>query len=63
MRLALRKLTCVPEVPGPQPSVEVTKEFMMSAGSLRVEASLDKEVCIYCISVIVVSPQIICNAL
>ena len=44
MRLAIRKLTYAPEEPAPQPSAEVTKEFMMSAGNLRLEASLDKEV-------------------
>ena len=44
VRLAIRKLTYAPEEPAPQPSGEVTKEFMMSAGNLRLEASLDKEV-------------------
>lgn len=44
VRLAIRKLTYAPEEPAPQPSAEVTKEFMMSAGNLRLEASLDKEV-------------------
>uniref|UniRef100_A0A1I8II94 Arrestin_C domain-containing protein n=1 Tax=Macrostomum lignano TaxID=282301 RepID=A0A1I8II94_9PLAT len=41
--LAIRKLTYAPEEPGPQPTAEVTKEFRMSAGTLRLEASLDKE--------------------
>ena len=44
VRLAIRKLTYAPEEPAPQPSAEATKEFMMSQGSLRLEASLDKEV-------------------
>lgn len=43
VRLAIRKLTYAPEEPAPQPSAEINKEFMMSAGSLRLEASLDKE--------------------
>jgi beta-arrestin len=43
VRLAIRKLTYAPEEPAPQPSAEATKEFMMSAGNLRLEASLDKE--------------------
>ena len=44
VRLAIRKLTYAPEEPAPQPSAEATKEFMMSPGKLRLEASLDKEV-------------------
>ena len=44
VRLAIRKLTYAPEEPAPQPSAEATKEFMMSPGNLRLEASLDKEV-------------------
>ncbi|KAK2167763.1 hypothetical protein LSH36_24g04029, partial [Paralvinella palmiformis] len=43
VRLAIRKLTYAPEEPAPQPSAEATKEFMMSPGNLRLEASLDKE--------------------
>jgi len=43
VRLAIRKLTYAPEEPAPQPSAEATKEFMMSSGNLRLEASLDKE--------------------
>jgi len=43
VRLAIRKLTYAPEEPAPQPSAEATKEFMMSQGTLRLEASLDKE--------------------
>ncbi len=44
VRLAIRKLTYAPEEPAPQPSAEATKDFMMSPGNLRLEASLDKEV-------------------
>lgn len=43
MRLAIRKLTYAPEEPAPQPSAEAVKDFMMSPGSIRLEASLDKE--------------------
>nr|BAR90777.1 beta arrestin [Idiosepius paradoxus] len=43
LRLAIRKLTYAPEQPAPQPSAEVTKEFMMSPGNMKLEASLDKE--------------------
>ncbi len=48
MRLAIRKLTYAPEEPAPQPNAEATKEFMMSPGNLRLEASLDKEVQFIC---------------
>nr|AMB26727.1 arrestin [Leptochiton asellus] len=43
VRLAIRKLTYAPEQPAPQPSAESVKEFMMSPGNLKLEASLDKE--------------------
>lgn len=43
VRLAIRKLTYAPEEPAPQPSAEATKEFMMSPGNIKLEASLDKE--------------------
>ncbi|KAK7484420.1 hypothetical protein BaRGS_00024305, partial [Batillaria attramentaria] len=43
VRLAIRKLTYAPEEPAPQPSAEAVKDFMMSPGSIRLEASLDKE--------------------
>jgi beta-arrestin len=33
-----------PSKQGEQPSVEVSKEFMMSPNKLHLEASLDKEV-------------------
>lgn len=44
VRLAIRKLTYAPDESAPQPRAELTKEFMMSSGKLKVEASLDKEV-------------------
>lgn len=34
-----------PSKQGEQPSVEVSKEFVMSPNKLHLEASLDKEVC------------------
>uniref|UniRef100_A0AC34QSU5 Arrestin C-terminal-like domain-containing protein n=1 Tax=Panagrolaimus sp. JU765 TaxID=591449 RepID=A0AC34QSU5_9BILA len=43
VKLAIRKLTYSPAVEGPQPMVDVTKEFIMSPGLLHLEASLDKE--------------------
>ncbi|CDW52928.1 beta arrestin 1 [Trichuris trichiura] len=44
VRLAIRKLTCVPiSLYSCQPSFELSKDFIMSAGLLHVEASLDKE--------------------
>lgn len=43
VRLAIRKLTYAPYKNRPQPTTEVTKEFMMSPGLLHMEASLDKE--------------------
>ena len=44
VRLAIRKLTYAPEEPAPQPNAEAVKDFIMSPGSIRLEASLDKEV-------------------
>lgn len=44
VRLAIRKLTYAPYRNRPQPTIEVTKEFLISSGSLHLEASLDKEV-------------------
>lgn len=43
MRLAIRKIMYAPSRQGEQPSVEVSKEFMMSPNKLHLEASLDKE--------------------
>lgn len=45
MRLIIRKVQFAPETPGPQPSAETTRHFLMSdRRSLHLEASLDKEV-------------------
>lgn len=44
MRLVIRKVQYAPEQPGPQPSAETTRHFLMSERSLHLEASLDKEV-------------------
>ncbi|KAG8232927.1 hypothetical protein J437_LFUL011035 [Ladona fulva] len=43
VRLAIRKIMYAPSVQGDQPSIEVSKEFMMSPNKLHLEASLDKE--------------------
>uniref|UniRef100_T1IZ20 Arrestin C-terminal-like domain-containing protein n=1 Tax=Strigamia maritima TaxID=126957 RepID=T1IZ20_STRMM len=43
IRLAIRKIMYAPSRQGDQPSVEVSKEFMMSPNKLHLEASLDKE--------------------
>ncbi|TPP59793.1 Beta-arrestin-1 [Fasciola gigantica] len=43
VRMVIRKLTYAPEEAGPQPSVEVLRDFLMSVGSLRAEVSLDKQ--------------------
>ncbi|XP_052214791.1 beta-arrestin-1-like isoform X2 [Dreissena polymorpha] len=43
VRLAIRKLTYAPEEPAPQPSAETSKDFMISPGNIKLEASLDKE--------------------
>ncbi|XP_020289279.1 beta-arrestin-1-like isoform X3 [Pseudomyrmex gracilis] len=43
VRLAIRKVMYAPSKQGEQPSVEVSKEFMMSPNKLHLEASLDKE--------------------
>ncbi|VDM58651.1 unnamed protein product [Angiostrongylus costaricensis] len=40
----IRKLTYAPWEARPQPTADVSKDFMMSAGLLHMEASLDKEV-------------------
>lgn len=44
VQLAIRKLTYAPEEPAPQPTAEAVKDFIISSGSLRMEATLDKEV-------------------
>lgn len=43
VRLAIRKVMYAPSKPGDQPSIEVSKEFMMSPSKLHLEVSLDKE--------------------
>ncbi|ERE69349.1 beta-arrestin-1-like isoform 2 [Cricetulus griseus] len=44
VRLIIRKVQFAPEIPGPQPSAETTRHFLMSdRRSLHLEASLDKE--------------------
>ncbi|CAO2643928.1 Arrb2 [Lemmus lemmus] len=44
VRLIIRKVQFAPETPGPQPSAETTRHFLMSdRRSLHLEASLDKE--------------------
>jgi hypothetical protein len=42
VRLAIRKVMYAPSKPGEQPSVEVSKDFMMSPSKLHLECSLDK---------------------
>lgn len=44
-----------PSKQGEQPSVEVSKEFMMSPNKLHLEASLDKEVSMMSILNIIIS--------
>ncbi|CAL8082380.1 unnamed protein product [Calicophoron daubneyi] len=43
VRMIIRKLTYAPDEPGPQPSTEALRDFLMSVGSLRAEVSLDKQ--------------------
>ncbi|KYO29609.1 beta-arrestin-2 [Alligator mississippiensis] len=43
VRLVIRKVQFAPETPGPQPTAETTRHFLMSDRSLHLEASLDKE--------------------
>ncbi|XP_061682939.1 beta-arrestin-1 isoform X5 [Syngnathoides biaculeatus] len=44
VRLVIRKVQFAPEKPGPQPSAETTRHFLMSDKPLHLEASLDKQV-------------------
>lgn len=44
MKLMLRKVQYAPESEGTAPSVETTRDFVMSDKPLHVQASLDKEV-------------------
>lgn len=43
VRLAIRKIMYAPSKIGEQPSIEVSKEFMMKPNKIHLEASLDKE--------------------
>ncbi|KAK2492350.1 hypothetical protein MC885_012491, partial [Smutsia gigantea] len=43
VRLVIRKVQYAPERPGPQPTAETTRQFLMSDKPLHLEASLDKE--------------------
>lgn len=44
VKLAIRKLVYAPSKFGDQPTIEVSKEFMMKPNKIQLEASLDKEV-------------------
>lgn len=46
VRLAIRKIMYAPSKLGEQPSIEVSKEFMLKPNKIHLEASLDKEVII-----------------
>ncbi|XP_075690402.1 arrestin-C [Rhinoderma darwinii] len=43
VRLIIRKVQYAPEVTGPAPRAEITRQFMLSDKPLQLEASLDKE--------------------
>ncbi|XP_037037577.1 beta-arrestin-1 isoform X6 [Bradysia coprophila] len=43
VRLAIRKIMYAPSKLGEQPSIEVSKEFMLKPNKIHLEASLDKE--------------------
>ncbi|XP_062275980.1 beta-arrestin-1 [Scomber scombrus] len=44
VRLVIRKVQYAPEKPGPQPTAETTRQFLMSDKPLHLEASLDKQI-------------------
>jgi beta-arrestin len=44
VRLAIRKIMYAPSKLGEQPSIEVSKEFILKPNKVHLEASLDKEV-------------------
>lgn len=48
VRLAIRKIMYAPSKLGEQPSIEVSKEFMLKPNKIHLEASLDKEVNLHC---------------
>ncbi|XP_069799604.1 arrestin-C [Dendropsophus ebraccatus] len=43
VRLIIRKVQFAPEITGPAPRAEITRQFMMSDKPLQLEASLEKE--------------------
>lgn len=43
VRLTIRKVMYAPSKVGEQPSIEVSKEFMMKPNKIHLEATLDKE--------------------
>ncbi|CAG02160.1 unnamed protein product, partial [Tetraodon nigroviridis] len=44
VRLVIRKVQYAPEKPGPQPTAETSRQFLMSDKLLHLEASLDKQI-------------------
>lgn len=44
VKLMIRKVQFAPDTDGAAPSVETTRDFVMSDKPLHVESSLDKEV-------------------
>lgn len=44
VRLAIRKIMYAPSKLGEQPSIEVSKEYILKPNKIHLEASLDKEV-------------------
>jgi beta-arrestin len=62
VRLAIRKIMYAPSKLGEQPSIEVSKEFMLKPNKIHLEASLDKEVswnvtisCLVCVLCVMMS--------
>ena len=51
MKLMIRKVQYAPDAQGEPPSVEITKDFVMSDKPLHVKVALDKEVS-FCTSVL-----------
>lgn len=47
VKLMLRKVQYAPDSQGVPPTVETTKDFVMSDKPLHVKATLDKEVCCF----------------
>uniref|UniRef100_UPI0035900501 beta-arrestin-1-like isoform X4 n=1 Tax=Myxine glutinosa TaxID=7769 RepID=UPI0035900501 len=44
VRLVIRKVQYAPEGPGPQPSAETSRQFLLSDKPLHLEASLDRQI-------------------